>query len=90
KQPWTSIGTDAGATEVFGQLDAEDLPHPRSYGTFPRVLSEYVRKRQVLTVEDAVRKMTGWPATRMGLNDRGMIREGLKADLVVFDLDRVK
>lgn len=90
KQPWTSIGSDAGATEVFGQLDAEDLPHPRSYGTFPRVLSEYVRKRQVLTVEDAVRKMTGWPATRMGLNDRGMIREGLKADLVVFDLDRVK
>lgn len=90
KQPWTSIGSDAGATLTFGQLDMQDLPHPRSYGTFPRVLAEYVRKRQVLTLEDAVRKMTGWPATRMGLGDRGVVREGLRADIVVFDLDAVQ
>lgn len=90
KQPWTSIGTDAAAAETFGEVDAIGLPHPRAYGTFPRVLAEYVRKRHVLTLEDAVRKMTSWPAARMGLADRGELREGLRADVIVFDYDRVQ
>lgn len=89
RQPWTSIGTDAAAAEIYGQTDALGLPHPRAYGTFARVLTEYVRKRHVLTLENAVRKMTSWPADRMGLADRGVIREGLRADLVLFDFDRL-
>jgi len=90
KQPWTSIGTDAAAAETFGEVDAIGLPHPRAYGTFPRVLAEYVRKRHVLTLQDAVRKMTSWPAARMGLADRGELREGLRADVIVFDAERVQ
>jgi N-acyl-D-amino-acid deacylase len=90
KQPWVSIGTDAAAAAKPGQLDALGLPHPRSYGTFPRVIAEYVRNRHVLTLEEAVRRMTSWPAERMGLVDRGMIREGLSADLIVFDYDKIQ
>ena len=82
--PWTSIGTDAAAARL-GRMDAVGLPHPRSWGTFPRVLGHYVRDTHDLTLEDAVRKMTAWPAQRMGLTDRGVLREGLRADLVVFD-----
>ena len=73
----------------FGEVDALGLPHPRAYGTFPRVIAEYVKKRHLLTLEQAVRKMTSWPAARMGLNDRGVIREGLRADLTIFDYDRL-
>ena len=87
RRPWTSIGSDAAAATVFGEVDALGLPHPRAYGTFPRIIAEYVRKRHVLTLEDAVRKMTSWPATRMGLYDRGTLREGMRADLTVFDYD---
>lgn len=90
REPWTSIGSDAASAERLGQMDELGLPHPRAYGTFPRVLSEYVKKRSVLTLEDAVRKMTSWPATRMGLMDRGLIRAGMRADLVVFDLERLQ
>lgn len=89
RQPWVSIGSDAEASEAFGELTPLALPHPRAYGTFPRILSEYVKARKVLSLEDGVRKMTGWPAARMGLGDRGLIREGLRADLVVFDMDRI-
>ncbi|MDB5366445.1 MAG: D-aminoacylase [Rhodospirillales bacterium] len=89
RQSWTSIGSDAAASEGAGKTDALGLPHPRAYGTFPRVLAEYVKKRHVLTLEDAVRKMTSWPASRMGLEGRGVLREGLYADLVMFDLDRI-
>jgi N-acyl-D-amino-acid deacylase len=64
--------------------------HPRAYGNFVRVISEYVKKRRVLTLEDAVRKMSGWPSQRMGLGDRGLIREGMRADIIVFDLDKLK
>ena len=88
--PWMSIGSDAGANEGAGTMDAIGLPHPRSYGNFPRVISEYVKKRHVLTLEDAVRKMTSWPAARMRLYDRGAIREGLKADLTVFNYDTLQ
>ena len=87
--PWTSIGSDAGAAGENG-TDATGLPHPRSYGNFPRVIAEYVRKRKVLTLEEAIRKMTSWPATRMRLADRGSIREGLWADVVVFDYDKLQ
>lgn len=87
--PWTSIGSDASAAELEGGIDDLGLPHPRSYGTFPRIIAEYVKKQKVLTLPEAIRKMTSWPAARMGLFDRGMIREGLAADLVIFDLDRI-
>jgi N-acyl-D-amino-acid deacylase len=88
--PWTSIGSDAGAAAQAGTQDGLGLPHPRSYGTFPRVIAKYVKERKVITLEDAVRKMTGWPATRMKLADRGFIREGLWADVTIFDLDKLQ
>lgn len=85
QQPWTSIGSDAAASLSLGAVDALGLPHPRAYGTFPRIIAEYARERGVLTLPEAVRKMTSWPAARMGLYERGVIREGLAADVVVFD-----
>ncbi|HTD75806.1 MAG TPA: amidohydrolase family protein [Steroidobacteraceae bacterium] len=87
--PWMSIGSDAGANEAPGKIDAIGLPHPRAYANFPRVIAEYVKKRHVLTLEDAVRKMTSWPAARMRLYDRGVIREGLKADVTIFNEERL-
>lgn len=80
--PWMSIGSDAAA--VSG-TDAAGMLHPRTFGTFPRVIAEYVKKRGVITLEDAIRKMTSLPAARMRLFDRGVIREGLKADVTIFD-----
>jgi len=85
RHPATMIGSD-GEIPVFGQAS----PHPRSYGTFARVLGVYVREKQVITLEDAVRKMSSYPAQRLGLVDRGVIRVGLKADLVVFDPSKVR
>ena len=81
KQPWVSIASDGAAIN----LEADGLPHPRSYSTNPRVLGYYVREQKVLTLEDAVRKMTSLPAQILGLRDRGQIREGFAADLVAFD-----
>ena len=88
--PWTSIGSDAGASLGPDQPDAIGLPHPRAYGNFPRLLARYVRERHVLTLPEAVRKMTSWPATRMRLAERGLIREGLWADVTIFDADRIR
>jgi N-acyl-D-aspartate/D-glutamate deacylase len=88
--PWTSIGSDAGAAARAGTADGLGLPHPRSYGTFPRVIARYVKEKKIIPLEDAIRKMTGWPATRMRLDDRGFIREGLWADVTIFDLERIK
>ncbi len=88
--PWTSIGSDAGTALGPGQPDAIGLPHPRSHGNFPRVIGRYVRERQVLSLSEAIRKMTSWPATRMRINDRGLIREGLWADLVIFDYTAIR
>ena len=85
--PWTSIGSDAGAILTLGQPDQTGLPHPRSFGNATRVIAKYVKERNVLTLEEAVRKMTSWPATRMRLANRGMIKEGQWADVTVFDLD---
>jgi N-acyl-D-aspartate/D-glutamate deacylase len=88
--PWTSVGSDAGAALVAGEADALGLPHPRSYGTFPRILARYVRETGTLSLEEAVRKMTSWPATRMRLDRRGVLREGAWADITIFDLERVQ
>ncbi len=88
--PWTSIGSDAGAARGEGEVDLLGLPHPRSYGTFPRIIARYVREMGTLTLEDAIRKMTSWPATRMGLVDRGVIREGMWADVVIFDFEMIQ
>ena len=88
RHPAVMIGSDAGARATYGVL-AEGKPHPRSYGTFPRVLEKYVRERKVLRLEQAVYKMTGLPAARWGLWDRGLVRPGFKADLVLFDPDTV-
>ena len=87
KFPWTSIGSDAGAILTLGQPDQTGLPHPRSFGNATRVIAEYVKKRKVLSLEEAVRKMTSWPATRMRLANRGTIKEGQWADVTIFDLD---
>ena len=87
---WTSIGSDAGAALKAGEQDELGLPHPRSYGNFPRLIARYVRERKVLTLEEAIRKMTSWPATRMRLARRGLIAEGFQADVVIFDYDRIQ
>ncbi len=84
--PWTSIGSDAGAAATLGAADDLGLPHPRSYGNAVRVIAKYVKERGVLTLEDAVRKMTSWPATRYRLASRGTIKEGNWADVTIFDL----
>jgi N-acyl-D-amino-acid deacylase len=85
--PWTSIGSDAGAVEQVGIADATGLPHPRSFGNHVRVIARYVKEKKTLHLEEAVRKMTSWPATRMRLADRGVIRIGAWADVTVFDLE---
>jgi N-acyl-D-aspartate/D-glutamate deacylase len=81
RRPWIAVGSDGSAIN----LDAPGNPHPRSYGTHARVLGHYVRERKVLTLEDAVRKMTSLPAAILGFSDRGELREGFAADVVVFD-----
>jgi len=80
RHPATMIGSD-GEIPIFGQAS----PHPRSYGTFVRVLGRYVRDLKTITLEDAVHKMSAFPAQRIGLADRGVLREGLRADIAVFD-----
>ncbi len=85
--PWTSIGSDAGAVAQIGVPDATGLPHPRSFGNHVRVIARYVKEKKTLPLEDAVRKMTSWPATRMRLADRGVIRVGAWADVTIFDLE---
>src|SRR5260221_573664 len=74
--PWTSIGSDAGSILTESGGDNLGLPHPRSFGNAVRVIARYVKERHVLTLEEAVRKMTSWPATRMRLANRGTIKEG--------------
>jgi len=85
-QPWVIVGSDAGA---FDPATATGRTHPRAYGTFARVLGKYVRDDHVLTLEDAVRKMTSATASRLGLYDRGLLRQGMVADVVVFDASTI-
>ena len=89
KAAFVTIGTDSSALRTEGLL-ARGAPHPRSYGTFPRVLGKYVREDQVLTLHDAVHRMTGAAAAQMGLAERGILREKYFADIVVFDPATVK
>jgi len=86
KQPWVAVASDGSALN----LEAAGVPHPRNYATNPRVLGYYVREQKVLTLEDAVRKMTSLPAQILGLPDRGQVREGFAADIVVFDPAKVR
>lgn len=84
KNPLTMVGTDGEGYAPYGLL-ARGKPHPRNYGTFPRILGKYVREEKVLTLQDAIRKMTSLPAQKLGLFNRGLIREGFWADIVIFN-----
>ncbi len=86
--PLGMVCSDGGAYAPYGPL-GEGSPHPRGYGTFPRLLGHYVRDRGILTLQAAVHKVTGSPAAKLRLEDRGMVREGFAADLVAFDPDTV-
>ncbi len=82
KQPWVAVGSDSGA--VVGTM-RDAGAHPRAYGTFPRILGHYVRDVHLFTLEEAVRKMTSLAASRARFADRGVLRNGMKADVVVFN-----
>jgi N-acyl-D-amino-acid deacylase len=84
QQPWVSVDNDSSGTSPDGILGREH-PHPRAYGTFPRILRKYVREEKLLTLEDAVRKFSALPAQRMRLTERGVLKSGMWADVVVFD-----
>jgi N-acyl-D-amino-acid deacylase len=84
QQPWVSIGSDGSALATSGPL-RNGVPHPRNFGTFPRVLGKYVREEHVITLEQAVHKMSGLTASQLHIADRGLIKDGLAADLVIFD-----
>ncbi len=86
--PWVSFGSDAGAPSTEGVF-IESSTHPRAYGTFARLLGRYVREERVIPLEEAVRRLTSWPATRLGIEERGRLEAGLYADLAVFDPDEV-
>ena len=87
-RPWTTIGSDGTAIAPDGIL-ARAHPHPRWYGTFPRVLGRYVRQEKAMPLVEAVRKMTSLPASRLGLDDRGTLAVGEKADIVLFDPETI-
>jgi dihydroorotase/N-acyl-D-amino-acid deacylase len=89
QQPWVSICNDSEGTAPDGLLGTEH-PHPRAYGTFPRILRKYVREEKKLTLPDAIRKFSALPAQRMRLADRGVLKEGMWADVVVFDPDTIR
>ncbi|MGH7594611.1 MAG: N-acyl-D-amino-acid deacylase family protein [Gemmatimonadales bacterium] len=89
QQPWTSIDNDSQGTAPDGLL-GEEHPHPRAYGTFPRILRKYVREEHKLTLEDAIRKFSALPAAQMRLADRGVLKQGAWADVVVFDPDSIR
>jgi dihydroorotase/N-acyl-D-amino-acid deacylase len=84
QQPWVAIDNDSSGTSPEGILGQEH-PHPRAYGTFPRILRKYVREEKVLTLEDAIRKMSALPAQRLRFTDRGVLKAGMWADIVIFD-----
>jgi N-acyl-D-amino-acid deacylase len=89
QQPWVSINNDSEGTAPDGLL-GQYHPHPRAYGTYPRILRKYVREEKRLTLEDAIRKFTSLAAQRMRLDDRGVLKAGMWADVVVFDPARVR
>ena len=88
KEPWIKISTDAGGFDPeWGKKMGPT--HPRAYGTYPRVLGKYVREEKVILLEDAIRKMTSSVADRLGLHERGLLRKGMKADVVIFDPETI-
>ena len=89
KQPWTSIDNDSQGAAPDGLLGKEH-PHPRAYGTFPRILRKYVREDRALTLEDAIRKFSALAAQKMRLADRGVLKDGMWADIVVFDPNEIR
>jgi len=89
RQPWVSVDNDSSGTSPEGILGQEH-PHPRAYGTFPRILRKYVREEKKLTLEDAIRKFSALPAQRLRLSDRGVLKAGMWADIVVFDPQTVR
>jgi dihydroorotase/N-acyl-D-amino-acid deacylase len=89
QQPWVSVDNDSSGTSPEGLL-GEEHPHPRAYGTFPRVLRMYVREEKKLTLEEAIRKFSALPAQRVRLADRGVLKQGMWADVVVFDPDTIR
>lgn len=90
KYPWISFGSDAAASEKLMDPNTAGSGHPRGYGNFPRVIAEYVRKKKIITLPEAIRKMSSWPATRLQLDSRGMIKEGMWADVVIFDYENIQ
>ncbi|MBI4714348.1 MAG: D-aminoacylase [Nitrospirae bacterium] len=88
KKPYVMVGSDSSVRSFEGPLSC-GKPHPRGFGTFPRVIQEYVNRERVLSLEEAIHKMTGLPARTLGLRNRGLLREGYWADLAVFDPDGI-
>jgi len=89
KNPYVMIGSDGWALSPQGPL-AGGVPHPRTYSTFPRVLRKYIREKNVLSLEEGIRKMTSFPAQRLRLQDRGLLREGMAGDIVIFDHETIQ
>jgi dihydroorotase/N-acyl-D-amino-acid deacylase len=89
QQPWVSINNDSSGASPEGILGQEH-PHPRAYGTFPRILRKYVREEKKLMLEDAIRKFSALAAQRMHFNDRGVLKYGMWADIVIFDPAQIK
>jgi N-acyl-D-amino-acid deacylase len=89
RQPWVSLDNDSQGTAPDGLLGREH-PHPRAYGTFPRILRKYVREEHLLSLEEAIRKFSALPAARMRLSDRGVLKQGMWADLVIFDPEQIR
>jgi N-acyl-D-amino-acid deacylase len=86
--PWVSVGSDGTAVRPDGIL-GQGKPHPRWYGTFPRVLGRYVREEKVLSLEEAIKKMTSLNAEKLGIGDRGLLKEGKRADITIFNADKI-
>lgn len=90
KHPWVMISTDSEATASYGVLKDLSTYYPANYGEYPRILEKYVREKKLLRLEEAIRKMTSLPAQKLGLMDRGLIREGMWADIAIFDLKKIR
>ncbi len=89
RMPWMSFGSDAGAPSAEGVF-LESSRHPRTYGNFARLLGKYVREERVIPLQQAIRRMTSLPAANIGAFQRGELREGYYADVVVFDPERIR
>lgn len=89
QQPWMAVCTDSSAASLSSNILSKEYPHPRAYGTFPRILRKYVREQHKLTLPDAIRKFTALAAQRLYLTDRGVLKKGMWADIVIFDANKI-